>query len=125
MIKVSWKLADYLEAHKLRPQDVENAAIRLGQPLGKNTIYRVLRGEGPSRIDRNTLSAIVAALRELTRSKVEPGDLLEFVEMAPGLKVLEPEAEGPIGLSAGRRKKLPASAKPSEVLIAEMRGEKA
>lgn len=124
MVKVAWKLADYLEAHHLRPQDVERAAIRLGQPLGKNTIYRVLRGEGPSRIDRNTLSAIVAALGALTHQQVQPGDLLEFVE-APsgsGLKLLEPATKGSLGVSKRQRKRLPAQAQPSEVLIAEMRG---
>lgn len=123
MVKVSWKLAGYLQAHQLQPQDVEKAAIRLGQPLGKNTIYRVLRGDGPSRIDRNTLSALVAALGELTRHKVEPGDLLEFVETpTSGLKLLEPEVKGSLGMGK-RRKKLPTKAKPSEVLIAQMRSQ--
>jgi hypothetical protein len=122
MVKIAWKLTDYLKAHGLQPQDVEKAAIRLGQPLGKNTIYRVLRGEGPSRIDRNTLSALVGALGELTHQKVEPSDLLEFVEQTTtGLKLLEPESRGSLGMGK-RRKKLPARAKASEVLIAEMRG---
>lgn len=76
-----WKLRPYLRAHGLRARDVENEAIRLGHQLGRNTIYRVLQGDGPTNFNRDTLVAIIAALRSLTGKKVMVGDLLEYVEM--------------------------------------------
>lgn len=78
MARLEWKLRPLLEAHNLRPRDVETEAIRLGYTFGKNTIYRVLSGEGPTNFNRDTLTAIIGALRKLTGKPVSVGDLLEY-----------------------------------------------
>lgn len=79
MSAIRWKLRSYLDENDLTPWDVENEAARLGQSLGGTNIYRLVRGEGPARLDRKTLATLIQALRNLTGRKVTPNNLLEFV----------------------------------------------
>lgn len=80
MFKITWKLGGYLQTHHLRPRDVETEAIRSGFQFGRNTIYRLLRNEGPKSYDKDTLTALIVSLRNLTGQPVTPNDLLEVVE---------------------------------------------
>lgn len=80
MADIIWKLKPFLEAHTLRPRDVETEVIRQGFPFGRNTIYRLTQGEGPTNFNKHTLVALISALRSLTGREVRIGDLLEFRE---------------------------------------------
>lgn len=80
MFKITWKLGGYLQTHQLRPRDVETEAIRSGFQFGRNTIYRLLRNDGPKSYDKDTLTALIVSLRNLTGQPVTPNDLLEVVE---------------------------------------------
>jgi hypothetical protein len=77
---VKWKLQEVLQHHNIRPRDVETEAIRLGYNFGKNTIYRLLKDDGPINVNRETLSVLIAALRSLTKQQVEVEDILEYQE---------------------------------------------
>ena len=77
---VAWKLVTLMKQYGLRPLDIEREATRLGYPMGKNVIYRLVSEDGPQRIDRTTLTAIVAAIRSLTNSDIGVGDMLVFEE---------------------------------------------
>ena len=78
MGKIRWKLRKYIEAQRLRPRDVENEAIRLGHSFGRNTIYRLLKDDGPENLSRTTLAVLVESLRSLTRRKVKLSDLIDY-----------------------------------------------
>ena len=82
MAHIKWKLRRYLETNNITPRDVETEAIRLGFQFGRNTIYRLQRDDGPSSFNRDTLTALIAALRSLTGRKVNVQDLLEYQEEA-------------------------------------------
>ena len=75
---MKWKLNDYLEANSVKPRSVENRAIKLGYTFGRNSIYRMTRGEGPTNINRDSLTAILHALRDITQKDVQVSDLLEY-----------------------------------------------
>ena len=79
MPKTRWKLDQYLLEHSLNAADVEREIVRLGFKWGERTIYR-FTGEGPANINRGSLTALIAALRSLTKRKVRVNDLLEFEE---------------------------------------------
>ena len=78
---IAWKLVTLMRQYGLRPLDIEREAIRLGYPIGKNVIYRIATEDGPQRIDRTTLTAIVAAIRSLTNSGLGVGDVLVFEDL--------------------------------------------
>lgn len=59
---------------------METEAIRLGYTFGRNTVYRLLKSNGPHCYDRDTLTALVASIRSLTNEKIEVGDLIKFEE---------------------------------------------
>ena len=80
MGRITWKLKRFIEGHNLKARQVETEAIRLGYTFGRNTIYRLLKDEGPVNINRDSLTAVIAALRSLTGRKVKVGDLLEYEE---------------------------------------------
>lgn len=95
MIRINWKLARYLETHDIRPRDVENEAIRAGFQFGRNTIYRLLRDDGPTNFNRDTLAAVIASLRAITGQTVTADDLLEVIEEpSPKLVSLKPGEVG-------------------------------
>lgn len=75
-----WKLQAYLDERGIKPRTVENEAITLGYSFGRNMIYRLLRDDGPVNVNRDTLAALIAALRSLTGRKVKVQDLLEYEE---------------------------------------------
>ena len=77
---IAWKLVALMRQYGLRPLDIEREATKLGYPMGKNVIYRVATEEGPQRIDRATLTAIVAAIRSLTKVAVEVNDIVSYEE---------------------------------------------
>jgi len=82
-MEIAWKLREYLDTHNLTPLTVETRA-----GLGRNSIYRLMRGTGPERLDRSTLARLIGTLRDLTGELVTPNDLLEVVttpEPAPAL----------------------------------------
>lgn len=78
-MRVDWVLPGFLEMHGLKPRAVEAEALRLGYPLGRNTIYRLLEEDGPKNINRDTLAAVLGALSSLTGRQVTACDLLEMV----------------------------------------------
>ena len=67
---IVWKLKETMEAHGIKPLDLERESIRSGFPLGKNVVYRLVTADGPQRIDRSTLTAILVALRRLTGAEM-------------------------------------------------------
>lgn len=75
-----WKLRAYLGERNIKPRTVENEAIELGYSFGRNMIYRLLRDDGPINVSRDTLAALIGALRSLTGRKVKVQDLLEYEE---------------------------------------------
>ncbi len=77
MQRLTWKLGTFLETHNIKPRQVENEAIRAGFNFGRNTIYRLLRGDGPDRYDKETLTALLVTLGKITGEPVSPNDLLE------------------------------------------------
>ncbi len=80
MGRVVWKLRAYLGERNIKPRAVENEAIELGYSFGRNMIYRLLRDDGPVNVNRDTLAALIGALRSLTGRKVKVQDLLEYEE---------------------------------------------
>ncbi|MVN87605.1 hypothetical protein GO986_12595 [Deinococcus sp. HMF7620] len=72
---IRWKLREYIEQHNLSALSVE---LKAG--IGRNSIYRLTRADGPRLIDRETLAKVIRALRELTNGNVEVSDLLEYSE---------------------------------------------
>lgn len=76
--KIVWKLESYLKEQNLRPRDVENEAIRLGHAFGRNSIYRLLRDDGPENLSRTTLAVLIESLQSLTKRKVKLSDLVEY-----------------------------------------------
>ena len=77
---IKWKLQEVLQQHNLRPRDVETEAIRLGYTFGRNTIYRLLKEDGPVNVNRETLAVLIAALRSLTKQPIKVEDILEYEE---------------------------------------------
>lgn len=75
---VVWKLKECLAARGLTPLQVEREAVRLGLSFGKNTGYRLTRGEGPERIDRRTLATLIEAVTSLSGRPTAVDDLLEY-----------------------------------------------
>jgi DNA-binding Xre family transcriptional regulator len=73
MEQIQWKLREYLASHNLAALTVEQEA-----GIAQNNIYRLLQGDGPSRLDRFTLARIITALRNLTGQAVTVADLLEY-----------------------------------------------
>ena len=80
MGKVVFKLKSYLDEKGIKPRQVETEAIRLGHTFGQNSIYRLLRDDGPENLNRTTLAVLVETLRSLTKRKVKLSDLIEYVE---------------------------------------------
>lgn len=76
--EIVWRLGALLAKHGVTPLQVEREAVRLGLDFGKNTIYRLLREDGPQRIDRDTLVSLVSALRSLTKENITVDSLLRF-----------------------------------------------
>lgn len=76
-----WKLKQVIRQNKLKPRAIENRAIELGYEFGRNTIYRLLgHEEGPKNINRDSLTAIIHALRDLTNKPIKVEDLIEYTE---------------------------------------------
>ena len=80
MGRIVWKLKGFMLRHDIKPLDIEREAIRLGYDIGKNVIYRVATDEGPQRIDRDTLAAVIGSLRSLSGRGVRVGDIVEYQE---------------------------------------------
>jgi hypothetical protein len=78
MGKVIWKLRRYIEERGISPAELEREIIRLGYNWGAKTIYRFVRDDGPVNANRDTLAALIEALRSLTGRKVNIQDLLEY-----------------------------------------------
>jgi hypothetical protein len=80
MSKVVWKLRGYMEERGISPAELEREIIRIGYNWGTKTIYRFVRDDGPINANRDSLAALIAALRSLTGRKVNIQDLLEYEE---------------------------------------------
>ena len=78
MGKIEFKLKEFLAEKDIKPRDVENEAIRLGFTFGQNTIYRLLKGDGPENLSRTTLAILIETLRSLTKRKVKLTDLVDY-----------------------------------------------
>ena len=75
---MEWQLGAYLDRYNRthRPKIwVSDIVEKTG--LSSNTVYPISRGEA-QRVDRETLSKIIQALRELTGESIEVSDLLKF-----------------------------------------------
>ena len=77
---IKWKFPEVLQHHNLRPRDVETEAIKLGYTFGRNTIYRLLKEDGPVNVNRDSLAAVIASLRSLTKQPIKVQDILEYEE---------------------------------------------
>lgn len=77
MIKIKWKLRDFLKAHGTNPH-------ALARAMGEqriSTLYRLTNPTNPpTRVDLPTLEAVIAALRDVTGEQVGIEDVLEVVE---------------------------------------------
>jgi predicted transcriptional regulator len=71
-VAIQWKLRTYLEANGITPHALAKAAL-----IEPPNIYRMLRGDGPKMFDREVLSRIIRALRDLTGKPVTVSDVLE------------------------------------------------
>jgi hypothetical protein len=76
MATVKWKLAEFMKTHDV-------SAYELGLKLGGHTrmsqAYRLASAKKPpARVDFSTMGEIIRALNEITDSKVQLTDLLEF-----------------------------------------------
>lgn len=69
---MNWQLEGYLKQNGLRAIDLVRKT-----GLSTNTIYPMVRNDA-QRVDRNTLDAVIQALRELTGKHTEVSDLLRF-----------------------------------------------
>lgn len=78
MGKITFKLRNYLEERNIKPFDVENEARRLGYKFGQNSIYRLLKDDGPENFNRTTLTTLIETLRSLTKRKVKLTDLIDY-----------------------------------------------
>jgi hypothetical protein len=77
---VDWKLRDYLKEKNIKPRELENEVLRLGHTFGRNSIYRLIKDDGPTNLNRDTLAVLIDALRSLTKRKVKVSDLVEYQE---------------------------------------------
>lgn len=80
MARTEWRLRELLQQMGIRPRQVETEAIRQGYTLGRNTVYRLIREDGPVNVNRTTLAAVISALRELSGRPIGVADILRFVE---------------------------------------------
>jgi len=88
MPTVEWKLKEYLAEKKIPALQVEERA-----GMGRNTIYRIMRGNGVKLIDRQNLGRIISALSELTGQPVALTDVLELVNDPTPEQLEQQEAE--------------------------------
>lgn len=104
MVRVSWKLRDYLRVHDISVQELARAMG--GSRVA--TLYRLTSPtDPPSRIDLPTLAAVIGTLRRMTGETVAVADVFE-IEEAPSPEevdallwsdatlhpLLEPDAHG-------------------------------
>lgn len=75
-----WKLSNLLDELEVTGLQVEREAIKLGFEFGKNTIYRLLKDDGPKLVDRRSLAAVIAALRSLSGKEIEVEHIIEYAE---------------------------------------------
>ncbi len=80
MGKITWKLKTYLQENNIKPREVENHAIDMGYTFGRNTIYRLLRDDGPDNLSRETLAKLIEVLRSITKRKTKLLDLIDYQE---------------------------------------------
>jgi DNA-binding Xre family transcriptional regulator len=73
-VPVHWTVRPLLERHGI-------SAYRLMKESGlaQGTVYRLVRGDTRS-LNADTLDRVMTALRNLTKEKVEVGDLLRYEE---------------------------------------------
>lgn len=78
-VAIRLTLKNFLETHQLKAAQVEaNARVKLGLPLGENTMYRMMSKERVGKIDLIAVNSILESLSDLTGKTVELGDILEF-----------------------------------------------
>jgi DNA-binding Xre family transcriptional regulator len=71
-VAIKWKLRTVLERLEVKPFALANT-IGMASPQ----MYKLLRGDGPQNVNRETLSRLIAGLNELGHS-VAVSDLLEY-----------------------------------------------
>lgn len=69
---VNWQLETYLKQHGLKAIDLVRKT-----GLSTNTVYPMVRNDA-QRVDRETLTTVIQALRDLTGKHTEVGDILQF-----------------------------------------------
>ncbi|WP_152545015.1 helix-turn-helix domain-containing protein [Deinococcus phoenicis] len=80
MPHVRWKLPEIAKEHGLGGYRLTKAMLQETERGRMNTIYRLLSDKPPTRVDLETLSALITALRTLTGREYKVGDLLEYLD---------------------------------------------
>ncbi|MDX2007341.1 MAG: helix-turn-helix transcriptional regulator [Meiothermus sp.] len=76
MIRVKWKVKEYLDIHQKTPY-----ALWKASGLSRKTVYDITGGK-LIRMDFSTLAAVIQGLETITQKRVEPNDVLEVVRDA-------------------------------------------
>lgn len=81
MPHVRWKLAEYVKDRNLNGYVIAKEMIRVSDHGRPSTVYRLLGDDPPTRVDLDTLTALISALRSLLKTdNIFVEDLLEYVD---------------------------------------------
>ena len=97
---VTWKLREYLDAHKVSAYALTKAA-----DLAPNTVYALARGD-QGRVDLTVLDKVISGLEQLTGQTVTFNDLLERDIQDGGAAVDDSEYEFPDGVPDDIRERI-------------------
>ena len=122
MMKVQWRLRDYLQQHGLTAYRLAQAMPDTRQP----TVYRLASERAPQSVNFDLLGKVIQGLKVLTGQDVTPNDLLEVIYVA------EPEREAELPAITGTVQKWHKRAPQppfnhgldSTALVSELRGER-
>lgn len=97
---VTWKLREYLDAHKVSAYALTKIA-----DLAPNTVYALARGD-QGRLDLVVLDKVISGLEQLTGQTVTFNDLLERGTQNDGAVADESEYEFPDGVPDDIRERI-------------------
>ena len=76
-MQVRVRLKEFLDEHHVSPAKL---SLALRGQVAQGSIYALLKSDRVKRVDLNTLSGLLGALREIIGREVHVGDLLEELE---------------------------------------------